>query len=67
MALVAPFGPGVSFVVVDQGTIEAGGLVATVAHPMIIPLRVDTLRLRVGRPVEGRHCSGLNLEQSGAD
>jgi hypothetical protein len=42
MALVAPFGPGVSFVVIDQGTVEAGGLVATLAHPMIKPLRVDT-------------------------
>jgi hypothetical protein len=63
MALVPPFGPGVSFVVVDQRTVEVGGLVTTIAHPIIIPVRVDTLRLRIGRPVEGRHCSGLNLDR----
>jgi hypothetical protein len=42
IVLVAPFGPGISFVIVDQGTVEAGGLTATVAHPMLKPRRVDT-------------------------
>jgi hypothetical protein len=59
-----PFSPCVSFLVVDQCTVEAGGLVATIARPIIVPLGVVTLRLVVGRPVKGRHRCGLNLDGS---
>jgi hypothetical protein len=67
MPVIPVFGPGVSFLVVDQCAVEAGGLKATIAHPIIIPLvGVDTSRLSVGRPVKGRRRSGLNLDWSDA-
>jgi hypothetical protein len=63
--VISPFGLGISFLVVDQCAVEAGGLIATIAHPIIVPLvGVDTLRLNVGHPVKGRRRCGLNLDGS---